>query len=229
MNFTAAALALLSGAALAAAGCAIDKRTHRSVPTSPPTAESSTTVNSTGSTTATDQAAIADHLLHLESKISQLEQRLGHGQGALRAGPNRLIDGGGNESVLERLRRVESELTDSKMTVRSQNGEIDLLREQASQALSRGNNFAAQSDSLSHVKDHLITAQQELAARKAVIIVLDQQVASIELQRLLIEQRYFTTAAGLLKLIPGQSQELLDLQAQIRRQIKDFQIEKSAP
>ena len=229
MNFTAAALALLSGAAIAAAGCAIDKRTHRSIPSTQPATESSTANNQTGNTTATDQAAIADHLLHLEKKISQLEHRLGHGQGALRAGPNRLVDGGGNESVLERLRRVEGELSDSKMTVSAQHAEIDLLREQASQAVSRGNNLAAQSDSLSHVKDHLITAQQELAARKTTIIALDQQVASIELQRLLIEQQYFTTAAGLLKLVPGQSQELLDLQAQIRRQIKSFQIQKSAP
>jgi hypothetical protein len=234
VNLTAAALALLSGAALAAAGCAIDKRAHRSSPesTNLVNMKSGTINGSVGKNVTTandDQAAIAEHLHQLEGKIALLEHRLINGQGALRAGPNRLVDGGGQESVLERLRRIDGELAESKLTISAQQAEIAILRDQSSQALSRGDSLAAQSDALSHVKDHLMTAQQELAARKAANAALDQQVASIELQRLRVEQHYFTTVAGLLRLLPGQSQELLDLQSQVRRQIKDFQIEKGAP
>jgi predicted RNase H-like nuclease (RuvC/YqgF family) len=115
------------------------------------------------------------------------------------------------------------------MVVTTKNTEITILHDQLQQMSSRSSTLAAESDSLSHVRDHLVTAQQELAARKATITTLDQQIAATELQRLRIEQQYFTTVAGILRLIPGQSQELLDLQSLIRRQIKTFQIEKGTP
>jgi chromosome segregation ATPase len=233
VNLTYCALALLSGAAIAAAGCAMDQRAHRtpSANSKPTLFDTDSSASSTSAAHATtpDQAAIADHLQELEHKIAQLENRLARGQGALRNGPNRLVDGGANESVLERLRRVEAELADHKMVVTTKNTEITILHDQLQQMSSRSSTLAAESDSLSHVRDHLVTAQQELAARKATITTLDQQIAATELQRLRIEQQYFTTVAGILRLIPGQSQELLDLQSLIRRQIKTFQIEKGTP
>lgn len=207
-----ATLALVTGAALAAAGCTLDNRAHRSAPDNPPAAVPANP----------DQAAISAHLQDLERKIGALEKRLGHGHGALTGGPTLVVDGGGQESVLERLRRLERELASAKAAYAAKTDETDLLRDRLTIANTRGDGLAAQADSLSRVRDDLITAQQELAERKAVITTVEEQLAATELQRLRIEQRYFTVAAGLLRLPPGQSQELIDLQMQVRKQVKEI-------
>lgn len=212
MSLTHAALALMTGAALAAAGCTLENRAHRSADQPPPAAA-----------TTPDQQVIAAHLLELERKIATLEKRLGHGHGALSGGPTLVVDGGGQESVLERLRRLERELASAKAAHAAKNNETDLLRDRLTIANTRGDGLAAQTDSLSRVRDDLVTAQQELAERKAVITTMEEQLAGTELQRLRIEQRYYTVAAGLLRLPPGQSQELIDLQTQVRKQVKEVE------
>ena len=214
MTFPHAALALLAGAALAVAGCTLERRAQNNVPDATAT---------TGSSSSPDQATIAAHLMELERKISTLEKRLGHGHGALKDGPTLLVDGGGQESVLERLRRLEMELAKAKAAYSAKTSETDLLRDRLTIANTRGDGLAAQSDSLSRVRDDLVTAQQELAERKATIATLDEQLAATELQRLRIEQRYYTVAAGLLRLPTGQSQELIDLQTQVRKQVKEVE------
>ena len=158
MTFPHAALALLAGAALAVAGCTLERRAQNNVPDVTAT---------TGSSSSSDQATIAAHLMELERKISTLEKRLGHGHGALKDGPTLLVDGGGQESVLERLRRLEMELAKAKAAYRAKTSETDLLRDRLTIANTRGDGLAAQSDSLSRVRDDLVTAQQELAERKA--------------------------------------------------------------
>ena len=214
MTFPHAALALLTGVALAVAGCTLESRTQHHVPD---------TTSPIGSSLSPDQATIAAHLMELEKKISTLEKRLGHGHGALKDGPTLLVDGGGQESVLERLRRLEMELAKAKAAYSAKTSETDLLRDRLTIANTRSDGLAAQSDSLSRVRDDLITAQQELAERKATIATLDEQLAATELQRLRIEQRYYTVAAGLLRLPTGQSQELIDLQTQVRKQVKEVE------
>ena len=214
MTFPHAALALLAGAAVAVAGCTLERRAQNNVPEVTAT---------TGSSSSPDQATIAAHLMELERKISTLEKRLGHGHGALKDGPTLLVDGGGQESVLERLRRLEMELAKAKAAYSAKTSETDLLRDRLTIANTRGDGLAAQSDSLSRVRDDLVTAQQELAERKATIATLDEQLAATELQRLRIEQRYYTVAAGLLRLPTGQSQELIDLQTQVRKQVKEVE------
>jgi chromosome segregation ATPase len=213
MTTTHAICALLAGAALGMAGCSIEQRSHRGAPDTQPVAAAP----------SPDQAAIAAHLAQLEQKIAAMEKRLGHGHGALKDGPNLLVDGGGQESVLERLRRLERELAQAKAAFAAKSDEADLLRDRLTIANTRGDGLAAQTDSLSRVRDDLITAQQELAERKAAITTLEEQVASVELQRLRIEQRYFTIAASVLRIPPGQSQELIDLQAQVRKQVKEVE------
>ena len=212
MKPTSAFLALFAGAALGMAGCSFEQRSHRSAPSSPPAVAPTP-----------DQAAIAAHLASLEQKIATMEKRLGHGHGALKGGSNLLVDGGGQESVLERLRRLERELAQAKAAYAAKTDETDLLRDRLTIANTRGDGLAAQTDSLSRVRDDLITAQQELAERKAAIITLEEQLASVELQRLRIEQRYYTVAASVLRIPPGQSQELIDLQAQVRKQVKEIE------
>ena len=218
MTPTHAILALLAGAALGMAGCSLEQRSHRNAP------EPTTGVATAPAPAPTpDQAAIAAHLAQLEQKIAAMEKRLGHGHGALKGGSNLLVDGGGQESVLERLRRLERELAQSRAAYGAKSDETDLLRDRLSIANTRGDGLAAQADSLSRVRDDLITAQQELAERKAVIITLEEQLAAAELQRLRIEQRYYTIAASVLKVPAGQSQELVELQAQVRKQVKEVE------
>ncbi len=213
MRLAHATLALMTGAILAGPGCTFDNRSHRSAPEHPPAAVATTP----------DQAAIAAHLLELERKITTLEKRLGHGHGALSGGPTLVVDGGGQESVLERLRRQERELAAARAAYAAKTAETDLLRDRLTIANTRGDGLSAQADSLSRVRDDLITAQQELGERKAVIAIVEEQLAATELQRLRIEQRYYTVAAGLLRLPPGQSQELIDLQTQVRKQVKEIE------
>jgi chromosome segregation ATPase len=213
MSPTRALFALLAGAGLGMAGCSLEQRSHRNAPAMAPIPTASTP----------DQAAIAAHLAQLEQKIAAMEKRLGHGHGALKGGPNLLVDGGGQESVLERLRRLERELAQAKAAYAAKSDETDLLRDRLTIANTRGDGLAAQTDSLSRVRDDLITAQQELAERKAVITTLEEQLASAELQRLRIEQRYYTIAASVLRIPAGQSQELIDLQAQVRKQVKEVE------
>ena len=212
LRFPHAILALFTGATLAIAGCTLEPRVAPMAPDS-----------TTGSAMSADQAAIANHLSELERKITTLEKRLGHGHGALKEGSTLVVDGGGQESVLERLRRLERELAGAKANYVAKTTETDLLRDRLSIANTRSDGLAAQSDSLSRVRDDLVTAQQELAERKTIIFKLDEQLAATELQRLRVEQRYYTVAAGLLRLPAGQSQELIDLQTQVRKQVKEVE------
>jgi predicted exporter len=206
-----AILALCAGAVLGMAGCSTEPRSQGALPPADPILLSP------------DQLAIIAHLAELERKIVEMEKRLGHGRGALKGGPTLVVAGNGQETVLERLRRLERELAQSKAAYAVKSDETDLLRDRLTIANTRGDGLAAQADSLSRVRDDLITAQQELAERKALITTLDEQLASVELQRLRIEQRYYTIAASVLRLPPGQSQELIDLQAQVRKQVKEIE------
>ncbi len=206
-----AILALFAGAALGMAGCSPEPRSQTALPPADPILLSP------------DQLAIIAHLAELERKIVEMEKRLGHGRGALKGGPTLVVSGNGQETVLERLRRLERELAQAKAAYAVKSDETDLLRDRLTIANTRGDGLAAQADSLSRVRDDLITAQQELAERKALITTLDEQLASVELQRLRIEQRYYTVAASVLRLPPGQSQELIDLQAQVRKQVKEIE------
>ena len=213
MNPFHAVLALITGAALGMAGCAPEPRAT----TTTPTPQGEPLVLSP------DQIAIIGHLTFLEHKIAAMEKRLGHGHGALRGGPTLLVDGGGQETVLERLRRLERELAQAKASYAAKSSETDLLRDRLTIANTRSDGLAAQTDSLSRVRDDLISAHQELAERKALISTLEEQLASAELQRLRIEQRYYTIAASVLRLPAGQSQELIDLQSQVRKQVKEIE------
>ena len=168
-----------------------------------------------------DQHAVQSHLVDLEGKIASLESRLSPTGGAFREGPNLVVDGGGSESVLERQRRIDRELAAAKATLASREQELTALRARLGDATARGTRLSEQSDALGHVRDSLETARQELADRQAKLAAANEQVAVSELQRLRSERAYFLLAAELLKLVPGQSQELVDLQVRVRQQVKD--------
>ena len=168
-----------------------------------------------------DQHAVQSHLVDLEGKIASLERRLSPTGGAFREGPNLVVEGGGRESVLERQRRIDRELAAAKATLASREQELTALRARFADTTARGTRLAEQSDALGHVRDSLETARQELAERQAKLAAANEQVAVSELQRLRGERAYFLLAAELLKLVPGQSHELVDLQIRVRQQVKD--------
>jgi chromosome segregation ATPase len=175
--------------------------------------------------TPTDQTAIDLHLRDLAKKIEQLEQRLGQsqGRGAFRRGTSFVVEGGGQESVLERLRRVERELQQAQLTLAGREAALAEAREQSERDRQRVQGLSEKADSLAQVKDHLITAQQTLAERQAIIDQLNQRLTETELARLRVERTYFLLAATVLRLMPGQGQDLIDLQEQVRQQAKVLQ------
>lgn len=173
------------------------------------------------------QQAVQAHLSDLSGKIADLERRLSSSGGAFRDGPNLVVEGGGRESVLERQRRIDRELAATKAALASREQELASLRARLTDSTARGTRLAEQSDALSHVRDSLETARQELADRQVKLNAANEQVAVSELQRLRGERAYFMLAAELLKLAPGQSQELVDLQIRVRQQVKDVGTKES--
>ncbi len=73
-----------------------------------------------------------------------------------------------------------------------------------------------------------MAAQQTLAERQAIIDRLTQRLAESDLARLQGERAYFLLAAMVLKLSPGQTQDLIDLQEQVRQQAKVLQSAETA-
>jgi predicted exporter len=168
-----------------------------------------------------DQAEIQGHLDELAGKIAALEGRLGQGRGALRGGSSFMVDGLGNETVLEHIRRLERELAQAKGAIAGKDTVISGLRHDLATATTRGEGLAEKADSLSHVQDSLVVAQQELAERQAANTQLKDQIAASELARLRAERAFYVMAGGVLRLQPGQSQELLDVQDLIRTQVRE--------
>jgi hypothetical protein len=174
-----------------------------------------------------DQHAVQAHLAELADKIASLEGRLSSAGGAFRDGPNLVVEGGGRESVLERQRRIDRELAATKAALASREQELAAVRIRLNDSTSRGTRLAEQSDALGHVRDSLETARQELAERQVRLNAASEQLAVSELQRLRGERAYYLLAAELLKLVPGQSQELVDLQVRVRQQVKDVGVKES--
>jgi TolA-binding protein len=168
---------------------------------------------------------VAERLKELDAKINQLEQRLGQvqGRGALRRGSSFLVDGGGQESVLERLRRVERELAEARARIAARDAALDETRLRAEGDRRRADDLAEKTDSLSNVRDHLAAAQQTLAERQTIIDQLNRRLAEAELARLRSERSYYLLAGALLKVVPGQAQDLSDLQDQVRLQMRPLQ------
>jgi chromosome segregation ATPase len=167
-------------------------------------------------------AQVNDHLRQLEDKIVRLERQTGSGRGAMRYGSSLRVDGGAQETVLERLRRLENELLTAKSNVAERSKEIESMRDSLSAAAHANQSLTERADVLENAHDSLETAQQELADRQQRMTTLSDQLAASELARLRIERLYYQLAAGVVKLSPGQTQDLIDLQEHVRNQVKDL-------
>jgi hypothetical protein len=160
------------------------------------------------------------HLSDLDARIAQLERTLaGEGSGALAGGSTFRVDNEGQETLLERQRRLQRQVETDQAAIAQRDRTIADLRRDLANAGSRGDQLAERADALSHAQDHLLTAQQELAERQMRLDALHRRIEISELQRLHAEKAYYLLAGALLKLAPGQTQEFLDLQDQVRQQI----------
>lgn len=164
---------------------------------------------------------LARHLEALEAQIAKLEKDLGKGRGAYRDGSLLRIEGrqassGSNEPPLDRLRRLERELAEAESRVAARDARVAELTRELQAARDQGRNLGEQAGDLAYTRDALVTAQQALGEARERAESLHGQLAASELQRLKAEREHFRFAASILKLVPGQTTQLLELQDEAR-------------
>ncbi|MBA3846231.1 MAG: hypothetical protein H0X45_06265 [Planctomycetes bacterium] len=179
-------------------------------------------VAATTATTATSPSTEPDARIDaLETQVDRLAARLRTGKGPYRDGPLFTVDGGA--SLLERLRAVERDLAATRAELaRSVEHGRDLERELGATQL-RAARLHEQLDAAGHAHDQLLTAQQELADRGRKLAANDEQIAGANLARLNAERLYFLLAGAVMKLSPGQPQDVLDLQQEVRAQARELE------
>jgi hypothetical protein len=171
---------------------------------------------------STEAQTLERHLAALEAQIARLERDLGKGRGAYRDGSLLRIEGRqpgaahGGEPPLDRLRRLERELSDAESRVAARDARVAELTRELQTVREQGRSLGEQAGDLAYTRDALVTAQQALAEANERAESLRGQLASSELQRLKAEREHFRFAASILKLVPGQTTQLLELQDEAR-------------
>jgi chromosome segregation ATPase len=161
--------------------------------------------------------ALEQHLAALEAQISTMEKSLGKGRGAYRDGSLLRVEGRqGGEPPLDRLRRLERELADAEAKVAARDTRVAELTRELQIARDEGKNLGEQAGDLAYARDALVTAQQALSEARGTADGLRGQLATSELQRLKAEREHFHFAAQVLKLVPGQTAQLQELQDEAR-------------
>jgi chromosome segregation ATPase len=158
------------------------------------------------------------HLATLEAQIAKLEHDLGKGRGAYRDGSLLRVEGRqvGGEPPLDRLRRLERELAEAEARIATRDARVAELTRELQTAREQGRTLGEQAGDLAYTRDALVTAQQALGEARERAESLHGQLASSELQRLKAEREHFRLAASILKLVPGQTTQLLELQDEAR-------------
>lgn len=174
------------------------------------------------------QALIAD----LDHKIAALEKKISApaqaplGTGAYARGTTLRVSGDGSgESLLEKLRRLETELASATANVATKNQQIANLNQQRDQAVTTSREASERADYLAHSSESLVAAQQTLTERQEQITTLNAQLATGELQRLRAERRWYQLASEILRLSPDDARDLPGVQSRIRqatREVRDL-------
>lgn len=181
-----------------------------------------------GSSTApsAESLALERHLAALEAQIAKLETDLGKGRGAYRAGSLLRVEGRqGGEPPLDRLRRQDRELAEAQALLATRDTRIAELTRELAAARDQGKTLGEQASDLTYARDALITAQQALDEARNQAESLRGQLATSELQRLKAEREHFRFAAGILKLAPGQTTQLLELQDEARDAARQLDVQ----
>jgi chromosome segregation ATPase len=171
-------------------------------------------------------SAVTGHLARLEARIAALEGRSTdpHARGAYAGGSSLRIDTGikTDETVLERLRRLEREIGEARSSLATRDRDLAKAADDLAKARNQGAQASDTAAGLAHVEDSLRTAQQVLAERQGHIDGMAGDLAAAELARLKAERSHYQLAAALLRLKTGQTAELQDLQDQIRQQAREL-------
>lgn len=206
------ALGLLALAALA--GCGPPQQRHYSSAREPASPEAQ---------------ALDQHVAALEAQIAALEKSLGKGRGAYSQGSLLKVEGREKgEPPLDRLRRLERELADANTQIAARDARVAELTRDLALARDQGKSLGEQASDLSYTKDALVTAQQALAEARNAADGLRAQLATSELQRLKSEREHYRFAAALLRLAPGQTSQMLQLQDEAREAARGLEAAKPA-
>lgn len=174
--------------------------------------------------------ALERHVSDLEAQIAKLEKDLGKGRGAYRDGSMLRVEGRqGGEAPLDRLRRLERELADAEARIAARDARVAELSRELQTAREQGKSLGEQAGDLSYARDALVTAQQALAEARGQVEGLRAQLATSELQRLKAEREHFSFAAAILRLNPGQTTQLLELQDGAREAARQLDGHAKAP
>jgi hypothetical protein len=171
-------------------------------------------------------AAVHQRLAELDQKIAAMEQRQqskSTGQGAYRSGPLLLVAGQGQESVLERLRRLERELTAAQALSAQQSSELAALRSGVKDANSDRVRLNERVAYLDHTREALDVARSAIRERDGNLETLQAQFAASELQRLRAERDWYQMAGEILRLPPDRVDRIEDLQNRVRGLVRDVQ------
>lgn len=165
------------------------------------------------------------HIAALERQIADLERGLGRGRGAYSQGSLLRVEGREKgEPPLDRLRRLEREIADAQAQVAARDTRITALTRELGSARDQGKALGEQAGDLAYAKDALVTAQQALTEARGDAEGYRAQLAASELQRLKAEREHYRFAAALLRVTPGQTTPLLQLQDEAREAARSLEI-----
>lgn len=173
--------------------------------------------------------ALEGHLAALEQQIAELERGLGKGRGAYSQGSLLRVEGRGRgEPPLDRLRRLEREVADANAQLAARDARNAELSRELAAARDQGKALGEQAGDLSYARDALVTAQQALTEERGANDGLRAQLAASELQRLKAEREQYRFAAALLRIAPGQTTALLQLQDEARESARALDLRPAA-
>ena len=179
-------------------------------------------------------AKLQTMIAELDHKIAALEKKISAplqaplGTGAYSRGTTLRVSGDGSgESLLEKLRRLETELASASANVATKNQQIANLNQQRDQAVSSSRDASERADYLAHSSESLVAAQQTLTERQEQITSLNAQLAAGELQRLRAERRWYQLASEILRLSPEDARDLPGVQSRIRQATRDVRDEST--
>jgi chromosome segregation ATPase len=170
--------------------------------------------------TAGERPANDPTVAELQRRIALLERRLAaRGTGAYRNGPALALGGAGSsdESLLDRLHRLEGDLSSSSGNLEQQRRQIENLRQQLLATKTLGGNLEQQLAVLGEVEDRNQILVQELRATRERLAALERSSAGSELSRLRTEKAYYELAAQVIVLQRGDPNALRQLQERLRQ------------
>jgi DNA repair exonuclease SbcCD ATPase subunit len=228
--------ALLAALLMAQVGCE-SREPLEPEPSATPTASADESSAAAQAVKAAEAKAAADAKLQqmieqLDQKIANLEKKIAtpttvtsNGSGAYARGTTLRVAGDNSgESLLEKLRRLETELASASANVSAKNQTIASLNQQRDAALLSSRQARERADYLAQSSESLVTVQQTLAERQEQINTLNAQLAAGELQRLRAERHWYQLASEILRLSPDDARDLPGVQSRIRqatREVRD--------